>query len=134
MTRYQEYFNSCINTAAQLGAVWALEHKAELTEAIRLSFEERRALTLGALQEIPEMRTNHPKGAFYCFPDIRAYGMDDVTFCNRLLDEAHVVCVPGSAFGEHGGGFMRLAYTAKKDRLAEGLERLHDFCRAHLNN
>ena len=134
MTRYQEYFNSCINTAAQLGAVWALEHKAELTEAIRLSFEERRALTLGALQEIPGMRTNHPKGAFYCFPDIRAYGMDDVTFCNRLLDEAHVVCVPGSAFGEHGSGFMRLAYTAKKDRLAEGLERLHDFCRAHLNN
>ena len=134
MTRYQEYFNSCINTAAQLGAVWALEHKAELTEAVRLSFEERRALTLGALQEIPGMRTNHPKGAFYCFPDIRAYGMDDVTFCNRLLDEAHVVCVPGSAFGEHGRGFMRLAYTAKKDRLAEGLERLHDFCRARLNN
>ncbi len=132
MTKVQEYFNSCINTPAQLAAAYALSQKERFTEEIRLSFEERRALTLAGFESIPGMRCNRPKGAFYLFPDIRAFGMDSLTFCNRLLEEERVVCIPGSAFGECGEGFIRVAYTAEKEKISEALERLAAFCQRYL--
>lgn len=51
------------------------------------------------------------------------------SFCNKLLDEAKVVCTPGSAFGECGEGFMRVAYTAEKDRILQAIERISKFCK-----
>ena len=132
MTKVQEYFNSCINTPAQLAAAYALEHKERFTSEIRESFRERREITLSGFESIPGMRTNRPKGAFYLFPDIRAYGMDSLTFCNKLLEEERVVCIPGSAFGECGEGFIRVAYTAEKEKIAEALVRLRRFCERHI--
>lgn len=131
MTKVQEYFNSCINTPSQLAAAYALEHKERFTGEIRESFRERREITLNGFESIPGMRTNRPKGAFYLFPDIRAYGMDSLTFCNRLLEEERVVCIPGSAFGECGEGFIRVAYTAEKEKITEALERIRAFCKRY---
>ena len=62
------------------------------------------------------------------FPDISAFGMDSVTFCNRLLDEARVVWIPGSAFGECGEGFARVAYTCSEKDLHEAINRIRAFC------
>ena len=128
MVKVQEYFNSCINTPAQWGAVFALEHP-EFAEEIRLSFAERRKIVLQGFENIQGIKTNHPKGAFYLFPDIRGFGLDSTSFCNRLLDEARVVCTPGSAFGECGEGFMRVSYTAEKDKLLEAIDRIEKFCK-----
>lgn len=127
MIKMQEYFNSCINTPAQWGAVFALKHP-EFVEEVRSSFAERRKITLEAFENMKGIRTNHPKGAFYLFPDISSFGMDSKTFCNKLLDEARVVCTPGSAFGECGEGFMRVSYTAEKEKLYEALDRINTFC------
>ena len=79
------------------------------------------------------MKTNHPKGAFYLFPNISAFGMSSVDFCNTLLDEQKLVCIPGSAFGECGEGFMRVAYTTVEEKLDEALLRLKTFCEQHYN-
>lgn len=127
MIKVQEYFNSCINTAAQWGAKFALEHP-EFAEEIRQSFEERRKVILQGFDGMNGIKTNHPKGAFYLFPDISAFGEDSKRFCNRLLDEARVVCTPGSAFGECGEGFMRVSYTASVDKITEAIERIGRFC------
>ena len=54
--------------------------------------------------------------------------MNSKQFCNKLLDEAKVVCNPGSAFGECGEGFMRVSYTAEKDKLEQAIERINKFC------
>ena len=127
MVKYQEFFNSCINTPAQWGATFALEHP-EFVEEIRASFAERRKIILNGFENIRGIKTNHPKGAFYLFPDVSAFGMNSKQFCNKLLDEAKVVCVPGSAFGECGEGFMRVSYTAEKDKLEQAIERINKFC------
>ena len=127
MTKVQEYFNSCINTSAQLAAAYALDHP-ELSENLLSELKINRAIALSGIDAVPGIRANHPKGAFYLFPDISAFGMDSVTFCNRLLDEAGVVCIPGSAFGACGEGHMRISYTTKPDKLAEAFERLKMFC------
>lgn len=87
MIKLQEYFNSCINTPAQIGAAFALEHP-EFAEEIRTAFETRRRLTLDGFANIVGIKPNHPKGAFYLFSDIQALGMDSRTFCDRLLEEA----------------------------------------------
>ncbi|MBQ7369311.1 MAG: pyridoxal phosphate-dependent aminotransferase [Clostridia bacterium] len=128
MVKVQEYFNSCINTPAQWGAVFALEHP-EFAEEIRLSFAERRKIVLQGFENIQGIKTNHPKGAFYLFPDISGFGLDSTSFCNRLLDEVRVVCTPGSAFGECGEGFMRVSYTAEKDKLLQAIDRIEKFCK-----
>ena len=127
MSKLQENFNSGVNAAAQYAAAYALEHR-ELTEGIRESFRRRREIALAGIRDIPGMRCAEPKGAFYLFPDIRAFGLDSMTFCNRLLEDAGVVCVPGSAFGEMGEGFIRIAYTAKESDIAEAMRRIKEFC------
>lgn len=130
MVKVQEYFNSCINTSAQWGAAFALEHP-EFAEEVRLSFAARRELVMKGFDDIKGIKRNNPKGAFYLFPDITSFGMDSVTFCNRLLDEAKVVCTPGSAFGERGEGFMRVAYTGEKDKLLQAMNRINKFCQKY---
>jgi len=127
MSKMQENFNSGANAAAQYAAAYALEHR-ELTDAIRESFAQRRKIALEGVRSIPGMKCVEPKGAFYLFPDIRAFGLDSKTFCDRLLEEAGVVCVPGSAFGTMGEGFIRMAYTAGKEDILEAMERIRKFC------
>lgn len=127
MTKLQENFNSCVNAAAQMGAVYALEHK-ELMKELQDSLTERRTIAIEGIRAIPGMKCRAPKGAFYLFPDVSAFGMTSLEFCNRLLDEAGVVCIPGSAFGSCGEGHIRISYTAKKDKLVEAMERMKAFC------
>ena len=127
MSKMQENFNSGANAAAQYAAVYALEHR-ELTDGIRESFAQRRKVALECLRQIPGMKCVEPKGAFYLFPDIRAFGLDSKTFCDRLLEETGVVCVPGSAFGSVGEGFIRMAYTAETEKIVEAMERIKKFC------
>ena len=127
MSKMQENFNSGANAAAQYAAAYALEHR-ELTEGIRESFAQRRKVAIEGLKKIPGMKLVEPKGAFYLFPDIRAFGLSSKEFCDRLLDEQAVVCVPGSAFGDVGEGFIRMAYTASVDKIEEAMERIKVFC------
>lgn len=131
MTKVQEYFNSCINTPSQLGATFALSHP-EFKEEIRLSFEHKRKIALEGFRSIKGIVPNTPKGAFYLFPSIIGTGMSSETFCNKLLEEAKVVCVPGNAFGECGEGFMRVSYTADEVELEEAINRIDKFCRKYI--
>lgn len=129
MTKCQENFNACANSIGQYAAVIALGHP-ECCEELRSAFERRRATLMSGLAEIPGIRCNNPDGAFYLFPDISAFGLSSIDFCNKLLDEAHVVCIPGSAFGACGEGHMRIAYTCSDENLKLALDRVDRFCRA----
>ncbi|NLZ66243.1 MAG: pyridoxal phosphate-dependent aminotransferase [Clostridiaceae bacterium] len=129
MTKCQENFNACANAPGQYTCAVALDHP-ELSEELRQIFERRRAILLEGLAKIDGIRFNEPKGAFYAFADISSFGLSSVEFCNRLLDEQKVVCIPGSAFGECGNGFIRIAYTCLDEKLYEALDRIETFCRS----
>ena len=99
--------------------------------SVEIGAAEKRNLictTLDGLAKIDGIRCNRPNGAFYVFADISSFGLSSVEFCNRLLDEQKVVCIPGSAFGECGEGFIRIAYTCSDDELHEALKRISRFC------
>ena len=128
MTKCQENFNACANSIGQYAAAIALDHP-ECCEELRSAFERRRATLMSGLAEIPGIRCNNPDGAFYLIPDISAFGLSTIDFCNKLLDEAHVVCIPGSAFGACGEGHMHIAYTCSDENLKLALDRVDRFCR-----
>ena len=127
MAKCQENFISGVNAAAQYAAAYALEHK-ELTVDLRETFRARREVAIAELKKIPGIKFTEPKGAFYLFPNISAFGLDSRTFCERLLEEAKVVCIPGSAFGSVGEGYIRIAYTAKTEDIVEAMHRIREFC------
>lgn len=70
------------------------------------------------------LETVMPTGAFYIFPSIKKYGLSSEEFCERLLKEAHLALVPGSAFGPLGEGHVRISYSYSFDILKEGMDRL----------
>ena len=128
MVKCLENFNACANAPGQYAATVALDHP-ELCEELRQIFERRRSILLDGLAKIDGIRCNRPNGAFYVFADISSFGLSSVEFCNRLLDEQKVVCIPGSAFGACGEGHIRVAYTCEEGMLQAAVERLHQFCR-----
>ena len=94
-------------------------------------FEHRRDLVVDGLNEIPGVRCARPQGAFYAFPNIEGTGFDEHELANRLLNEAGVAVLPGTAFGRAGKGFIRLAYTQSEDELTLGLRRIKEFVAAN---
>ena len=68
-----------------------------------------------------------PKGAFYVFPNISSTGLSSYDFASRLLTEAHVVVIPGNAFGPAGEGFVRISYAYSLDSLKEACVRIAKF-------
>lgn len=95
------------------------------------AFHMRRDLMLDLLSEIPGIKTNTPKGAFYIFPDISYYfGKKSGTqliqnsndFCMYLLNDAHVALVSGAAFGTPS--CVRISYAASEQNLKEAIDRI----------
>jgi aminotransferase len=89
-------------------------------------YDRRRKLLVSGLNQIG-LPTFEPRGAFYAFPKVDVTGLDDETFCNRLLKEEHVAVIPGNSFGLGGEGFARCCYATGYDQLEEALERIERF-------
>ncbi len=116
MGRLQENFSSCVNAAAQVACLAALEGPQEVVETMRLGYLRRRDLLVEGLRALPGVRCHLPEGAFYAFPDISSFGRSSVEMARLLLEEAGVVTVPGDAFGAAGEGFLRLSFAASRRR------------------
>jgi len=84
-------------------------------------------MRVGSERESDRVRVIPPQGAFYFFLDFRAMKMPSLELCNRLLDEAGVALVPGSAFGEQGEGFARLCIAASDADVEAGMNAIFDW-------
>ena len=125
--------SSCAAAFTQIAAMEALgspESEHAVHRMVKV-FEHRRNLVVDGINEIPGMRCARPQGAFYAFPNIEGTGFDEHELANRLLNEAGVAVLPGTAFGHAGKGFIRLAYTQSEDELKLGLQRIKEFVATH---
>ena len=68
-----------------------------------------------------------PDGAFYCFPSIRSTGLSSQEFAEKLLQEEHVACVAGDAFGPCGDGHVRMCYAVPTADIEVALQRIESF-------
>ena len=125
--------SSCAAAFTQMAAIEALsapESEHAVARMVKV-FEHRRNLVVDGLNAIPGMRCARPQGAFYAFPNIEGTGFDEHELADRLLSEAGVAVLPGTAFGHAGKGFIRLAYTQSEDELNLGLNRIGEFIAAN---
>lgn len=126
MNKIHQYIIMSAPTAAQYGAIDAMRngdiHVAEMREA----YMTRRNFITKGFNRIG-LPTHLPQGAFYIFPDIRSTGLTSDQFCVQLLEEQKVACVPGTAFGDAGEGFIRVSYAYSIDHIREAIERIDAF-------
>ena len=118
---------SCAPTFAQVGAVAALTGPQDDVDAMVVEFKARRDLVVQGLNEINGIRCATPLGAFYAFPDISGTGLSGAEFAERLLTEADVCVLAGTAFGGVGGEHIRISYANSRENLTEALNRIGRF-------
>lgn len=119
-----QYTVACVNTLAQYAALAALTGPQDFIGDMVREFDERRQLVNKRLIEIEGFNCVVPKGAFYVFPNIEAFGMSSEDFAQFLLKEGRVTVVPGSAFGHYGEGYIRISYAASYEQLEEAFNRM----------
>ncbi len=130
ITRLQSHSTSNPTSIAQKAALAALTGPMDTVKAMLAEYARRRARVLEGLRAIPSLQCAEPQGAFYVYPNARAWmdpaGVKTSTeLARRLLDDARIAVVPGEAFGT--GSHFRLSYATSMDRINEGLTRLQKF-------
>lgn len=126
MTKVHQYVIMSAPTMAQYAAIEALKNGYGDVLKMKKDYENRRNLLVKRLNRMG-LKTNMPHGTFYVFPNITPTGLDSETFCNRLLEEEKVACVPGNAFGDSGEGFIRISYAYSIDHIIEACNRIEHF-------
>ncbi|TME14033.1 MAG: pyridoxal phosphate-dependent aminotransferase [Chloroflexi bacterium] len=121
--------SSCAAAFTQMAAIEALTSPESERAVGRMvaEFRSRRDIMVDGLNAIPGVSCVKPEGAFYAFPNISQTGLDEQDLANRLLNQVGVAVLPGTAFGEGGRGYLRLAYTNSEDNIREALTRVGDF-------
>ena len=119
-----QYAVACVNSLSQYIAVAALNGPQDFVKGMVREFDKRRHLVYKRLNEIEGFKCLLPSGAFYAFPNVKAFGISSEKFAEYLAKEAHVITVPGSAFGSRGEGYIRISYAAAYEQLDEALDRI----------
>ena len=126
LLRVHQFMVMSAPTIAQYASLEALISGEPFVQKMVAEYDRRRKLLVSGLNQIG-LATFEPKGAFYAFPKVDVTGLDDETFCDRLLKEEHVAIIPGNSFGAGGEGFARACYATGYDQLEEALERIERF-------
>jgi len=127
VTQLQINATSCVNAATQVAGLEALQGPQDSVDRMVAAFRERRDLVVAGLNAIPGLRCVMPEGAFYAFPNVSGLGIDQDVLAGRLLNEAGVAVLPGTAFGAYGQGYLRLSYANSIANLQKALDRIGAF-------
>ena len=123
MLKMQQNTVNCAAAFTQTASVTALDC-AEETEAMRLSYLERRDLICDGLNAIPGITCPRAEGAFYAFFRVDYRGMSSEQLADYILEKAGVLVVPGPAFGEGGEKCIRMSFAADRESLREAVRRM----------
>ncbi len=121
-----QYSMLCAPISGQVAAIEALRSGMKDVRFMKKEYNRRRSLIVDGFNSLG-LHCENPQGAFYVFPSIKKLGISSNEFCNALLREEKVAVVPGDAFGEEGGGFIRCAYATSLDDIKEALKRIKNF-------
>jgi len=119
--------NSCTAAFTQRAGVAAITGPQDEVDRMRAEFRRRRDAVVAALNAIPGVQCELPKGAFYAFPNVSGTGLSEREIADRLLQEAGVATLAGTAFGEYGAGYLRLSYANSMENLMEATRRIGQF-------
>ena len=110
---------------SQRAAIFALHHRDEVQPPMVEEYRKRMFYAAERINAIPKLSVIYPpKGSFYLFINIKGTGLGSVDAADMILREAHVLTLPGNAFGECGEGYVRIACTVGIDTLKEAFDRI----------
>jgi aspartate/methionine/tyrosine aminotransferase len=130
LVRFFVNSTSCVPPFVQHAGVAALQGPRDEIEAMMAEFRVRRDLFIAGLNEIEGISCRMPKGAFYAFPNVSELPIPADELARRLLDEAGVACLAGTAFGTVGKDNLRLSYANSQENLRGALDRIESFVSA----
>ena len=129
--KLQGQYTSGPSSISQKAAEAAYTGSQDCVEEMRVAFERRKNLIVGLLREIPNLQVNDPQGAFYVFPDFSSYlgksyngkTIDTASdLAMFILEEGHVACVGGDAFG--APGCIRFSYATSDENIEKAVARV----------
>jgi len=115
---------SCTSAFSQYAAIAALEGPWQPVDDMVAEFRRRRDIIVAGLNDIPGISCLEPQGAFYVFPNITGTGKTSAELQARLLVEAGVAALGGTAFGPYGEGFLRFSYANSVENIKAALEAI----------
>ncbi len=124
--KVHQYNVSCAPSICQWAVYNGLKYGLKDVNHMKDIFNYRKKLVVNKLKEIG-LDVVVPKGSFYVFPSIKKFNIPSEEFALRLLHEDKVACVPGTAFGRGGEGYLRISYCYSEEELIEGLKRIERF-------
>jgi aspartate aminotransferase len=119
--------NSCTASFTQRAGIAALDGPQDDVDKMVAEFRRRRDAFCAALNGIPGFCCAIPEGAFYAFPDITGTGRRSKELADALLNDAGVACLSGTAFGEHGEGYLRFSIANSLENLMSAADRIRAF-------
>ncbi|HDD72770.1 MAG TPA: pyridoxal phosphate-dependent aminotransferase [Candidatus Aenigmarchaeota archaeon] len=132
MTKLHLFSTICAPTVSQLAAIEALRGPQASVRKMLREYDRRRRFIYKRINEIPGFSCLEPQGAFYAFPNIKNLGMKSYRFAEWLLNEARVAVVPGTEFGKHGEGYVRLSYATAYEKIEKAMDRIEKAVRGRL--
>lgn len=110
---------------SQRAAIHALRHRNEVQPAMVEEYRKRMFYAAERVNKIPNMHVIYPpKGSFYLFINIKDTGLSSEAVSDAILEKAHVLMLPGNAFGTCGEGYLRIACTVGVDVLRNAFDRI----------
>jgi aspartate aminotransferase len=116
----------CTAQFVQVAGVEALTGPQASVDSMVIEYQKRRNTIVDGLNAIPGVTCQRPQGAFYVFPNIKAFGISSVEMATYLLEKAGVAVLAGSDFGEYGEGYLRLTYSNSIDNIHKAIEQIEE--------
>lgn len=117
---------SCLPPFIQYAGITALKHGASYNRNMVYTLRQRRDEMVSGLNSLPRISCPQPNATFYAFPNITKTGMTSQEFADLMLERAGVALLPGTNFGKHGEGYVRLSYATSKENIRQAIERMKE--------
>lgn len=111
-------------SVSQQAALHAIGLRKEIQPPMVKEFKARTFVAYERLKQLNNVSILPPKGTFYLFPNIKATGLTSHEVAAKILEEAHVLVLPGTSFGDNGEGYIRIAVTVGDDKINEAFDRI----------
>ena len=111
----------------QYAGMEAITGPQDFVREMVAEYQKRRDRMVELVNAIPRVHAQKPQGAFYVFPNVKAFGISSKEIQRRLLDEQGVAVLAGTDFGPAGDGYIRLCYATSMEVIERAMEKIHRF-------
>lgn len=113
-----------ISSFSQRLGIYALRRRKEIQQGLREEYQKRMMYAYERMSRLKHVKCRYPEGTFYIFADISETGISSMEMWDRILDEAHVLVLPGDGFGHAGEGYIRICCTVSVEMLKKAFDRI----------